>query len=1151
MNHTEMQIDDQDHHDDDNDNDVVVVDDDDDDDHDEKIIVLVEPPITATESPILLSPQPSIDNIETHFQIASQLLRRTLALHAHSLALGELFADVAHAQPTHIALWFRSLPRAHPLWLWCVELATAAAPHSAEQAAEHVRALTKRLLQPQFIESVLARGSVVPLIDDNVSAMLGGSAVLWFDVDSRRIVGVRTDAHLVAARFEALLLAQNSDDSVSFLSIEDVLLADLQAQRHFFVDLLRLPDATVRAVCAPQSADRQLIDALVSRIVALIGEAESWRIRARQTSTSPAWIVERTPLTDMVRLRLSQLVTIVDERTSNDAGARELRRVQAKFAPRRNRWCALAPLIDALHRATCADELAPVDRREFEAASLVSLQQSAWIKLRGDDEVMVLSRSGEICARLDALFDGRVLYDDAIVRDVLQSMSAAVATDDDSGDASRTDELRDSAVVRFARFRGSVPVHAVLDDAQLRSMRVDVAELLDAHAEHSTGIGARLRVTADRRIERVDNFLLDLGDAEIDKQAELLAAVRLIACALAECATDEPFASDVKRLADAHALLSVPFDALDLALQVRQRQYLAAKPKQSEREMIRVDASESGGKDSFRFMSWNVLAQTMLERTSGVRWSIDRLCAIAWRRFRLPTMCKTIATVDADVVCLQEVQVVRGATPRAPLSESHEADWRHAFEERGFAFHCVPRSRVGATLGVAIAWRDAQWRECERGGLTLGGASLNDAERRLHATERLAAAGDRGASHVVAWTRLQHRERSQQVLVVSAHLSPQSGVPGAALRLYQAIVLWRFVQQQRHRHRALGVLMLGDFNARPSEPAYALLTGGIAAALSHTLLDQEPALFGGLRQWLGELLPARDDTGRFESAQRRALGDEPLTTFTDDFTACIDYCFVDGAVVRTRSVVAPPGSAPLYPMYDRLSDHVWLSGALSLVASTPRPAATPPVQTSAASSTAAPAATEWTFGGAKTLAVTKDAATKTRCDAVVCPSNEMLAMTSGIAAQLSAAVGGSVVRDECLALLHERGKLSVGACVVTSGGGKLVSKWIIHAVPPTKLQSNRQLMLRETLRAVLRKAERKGATSIAIPLLTSGAYGMDRIEVIETMVPVVVEHLRGQQQQKRSKKSGAGGSLVRIELLSDSNDTHAALIESIEMYGVQ
>ena len=106
-------------------------------------------------------------------------------------------------------------------------------------------------------------------------------------------------------------------------------------------------------------------------------------------------------------------------------------------------------------------------------------------------------------------------------------------------------------------------------------------------------------------------------------------------------------------------------------------------------------------------------------------------------------------------------------------------------------------------------------------------------------------------------------------------------------------------------------------------------------------------------------------------------------------------------------------------------------------------------------------------------------------DAIVNAANEALQLGSGVAGAIRQR-GGPTIQEEC----DRIGTCAVGQAVVTRAG-KLRAKWIIHAVGPVWKGGNvgEEMLLASAVLQALRRAEDIGATSIAIPAISTGIFG--------------------------------------------------------------
>ena len=82
--------------------------------------------------------------------------------------------------------------------------------------------------------------------------------------------------------------------------------------------------------------------------------------------------------------------------------------------------------------------------------------------------------------------------------------------------------------------------------------------------------------------------------------------------------------------------------------------------------------------------------------------------------------------------------------------------------------------------------------------------------------------------------------------------------------------------------------------------------------------------------------------------------------------------------------------------------------------------------------------------------------------------------------------GGPAVQEEC----DQIGGCPAGEAVVT-GAGSLPARWVIHAVGPVWQggQAGEERLLGSAVRAALWKAEGVGAKSVALPAISTGAFG--------------------------------------------------------------
>ncbi|RME24495.1 MAG: O-acetyl-ADP-ribose deacetylase [Deltaproteobacteria bacterium] len=102
--------------------------------------------------------------------------------------------------------------------------------------------------------------------------------------------------------------------------------------------------------------------------------------------------------------------------------------------------------------------------------------------------------------------------------------------------------------------------------------------------------------------------------------------------------------------------------------------------------------------------------------------------------------------------------------------------------------------------------------------------------------------------------------------------------------------------------------------------------------------------------------------------------------------------------------------------------------------------------------------------------------------------------------------GGPSVQQELDEARNKKGKVDVGQVVVT-GAGKLPAKHIFHAVGPAFNEPDLEQKLERTVEAVFEKAAELGITSLAMPPMGSGFYGVPPATSARICIGVAKKHL--------------------------------------------
>ncbi|XP_041635605.1 protein mono-ADP-ribosyltransferase PARP14-like [Cheilinus undulatus] len=173
-------------------------------------------------------------------------------------------------------------------------------------------------------------------------------------------------------------------------------------------------------------------------------------------------------------------------------------------------------------------------------------------------------------------------------------------------------------------------------------------------------------------------------------------------------------------------------------------------------------------------------------------------------------------------------------------------------------------------------------------------------------------------------------------------------------------------------------------------------------------------------------------------------------------------------------------------------------------------------------------------GGLKVLVCLGDI-TKQEADALVNAANENLDHCGGVAAALSRA-GGPEVQRESSALVKSFGKIPTGEVAITTGGN-LKCKALVHAVGPLGGGSDgkERALLEKAVHSALDLSESRGFQSIAIPCISSGAFGVPVKVCAQAIVTAVKEF--GSHEER---------SLRKIILIDNREEIVRALHETCE-----
>lgn len=131
--------------------------------------------------------------------------------------------------------------------------------------------------------------------------------------------------------------------------------------------------------------------------------------------------------------------------------------------------------------------------------------------------------------------------------------------------------------------------------------------------------------------------------------------------------------------------------------------------------------------------------------------------------------------------------------------------------------------------------------------------------------------------------------------------------------------------------------------------------------------------------------------------------------------------------------------------------------------------------------------------------------TKTEVDAVVNAANSSLLGGGGVDGAIHRR-GGEEILTECRRLREERfpDGLPAGRAVATTAG-RLPARWVIHTVGPVySKEEDRSETLASCYRESLRTAADLGASTVAFPAISAGAYGWPLADAARLAVRTIV-----------------------------------------------
>ena len=141
--------------------------------------------------------------------------------------------------------------------------------------------------------------------------------------------------------------------------------------------------------------------------------------------------------------------------------------------------------------------------------------------------------------------------------------------------------------------------------------------------------------------------------------------------------------------------------------------------------------------------------------------------------------------------------------------------------------------------------------------------------------------------------------------------------------------------------------------------------------------------------------------------------------------------------------------------------------------------------------------------GNATLELIKGDITDSDTDAIVNAANSRLQLGGGVAGAIRRK-GGPSIQEEC----NRIGSTHVGGAVITTGG-RLRTRYVIHAVGPRMGEGNEDEKLRQATRNSLKIAEEYDLKSVSFPAISTGIYGYPLDKCANIMLSTAINYLRG------------------------------------------
>ncbi|XP_022657037.1 nocturnin-like isoform X2 [Varroa jacobsoni] len=374
----------------------------------------------------------------------------------------------------------------------------------------------------------------------------------------------------------------------------------------------------------------------------------------------------------------------------------------------------------------------------------------------------------------------------------------------------------------------------------------------------------------------------DRADQDVESEASASTTVIAVSCAVEQPQQGRSIS------------YRVGLPSTRLGLLERCRYELAAMPPMITRSFLESDqAQHIAVPDTIRVMQWNILAQSLAEKSDKFICPDE---ALNWnyRRWRI---LEEVLTYGADIICLQEVDHFNFL--KATLGR---VGFEGCFFPKPDSPCCYIKGNNGPD-GCAVFFDSSKY-------------TLLHTERKVLEVFRCQS------NQVVIMCTFERKLDSKVFCVATTHLKARVGALLPTLRNEQGKDLLQFVQS--HNTNDYPVIYAGDFNAEPTEPVYRTMTQSGNLSSSYAMVASRSSATSATT---AATTPVVDNDGN--NVCDSASNEPQYTTWKirEDGEVChtIDYIFFSKDRFNPERVLTMPSDEELgkgrAPSLQYASDH--------------------------------------------------------------------------------------------------------------------------------------------------------------------------------------------------------------------------------------